>query len=256
MARYDAIGGGYSLTRREDPRLAMRILEALGAAKTVVNVGAGSGSYEPRDRYVLPIEPSDVMAAQRPPESMPALRGYAHCLPLRNSSVDAAMTVMSLHHWDDQQELGVRELRRVARGPVVIVTCDPEVSAEMWLMKDYLPETAELDRRIFPSPAQLVGWLGGRTSVETVPVPEDTCDWTLLSFWAHPERVLDASARSATSGFARMPVEIVNRTVAAVERDLLDGTWDHRHGRLRELKEYDAGLRIIISQPANVMETC
>src|SRR5579859_4111651 len=127
-ARYDRIGLGYARTRREDPRVAQLIAEALGDARTVVNVGAGAGSYEPRDRYVLAVEPSDVMATQRPPELPPALRGSAAGLPLRDESVDAAMAVLTVHHWDAEQEAGVRELRRVARGPVVILTYDPEVS--------------------------------------------------------------------------------------------------------------------------------
>src|SRR4051812_6372531 len=151
-ARYDRIGRGYAGTRREDPQLRARIHAALGGARTVVNVGAGAGSYEPRDRHVIAVEPSDVMAAQRPPELAPAIRAGAEALPLHDASVDAAMAVITLHHWDRGRERGVRELRRVARGPVVIVTFDPEVSGEMWLMADYLPEVAELDRRIFPSP--------------------------------------------------------------------------------------------------------
>ncbi|MFO0578631.1 MAG: methyltransferase domain-containing protein [Polyangia bacterium] len=247
--RYDRIGEGYARTRREDPRLAAHIHSALGSARTVVNVGAGAGSYEPRDRYVLAIEPSDVMAAQRPRELAPALRASADQLPLRDGAVDAAMAVLTVHHWDQAQERGVRELRRVARGPVVILTCDPEVSGAMWLMADYLHEVAELDRRIFPSPERLAQWLGGRTQVEVVPIPRDTCDWTLMSFWAHPKRVLDAAARSGTSGFARMPAAVTERVVAAVRRDLADGTWDARHGHLRRLESYDAGLRLVISTP-------
>lgn len=245
--RYDLIGQGYAQTRKEDPRLCARILSALGSARTVVNVGAGTGSYEPRDRYVVAIEPSDVMAGQRPRELAPAIRATADSLPLRDGSVDAAMTVMSVHHWDEGQEAGVRELRRVASGPVVIVTCDPEVSGAMWLMADYLPEVAALDHRTFPRPAQLAAWLGGRTEVQVVPIPRDTCDWSLVSFWAHPERVLDEDARNATSGFARMEPAVVHRVVAAVRRDLEDGTWDARHGHLRKLDEYDAGLRLVLN---------
>ena len=246
-ARYDSIGYGYATTRREEPRFREIIMAALGHAKSVVNVGAGAGSYEPRDRYVLAIEPSDVMAAQRPRELAPAIRGEAHCLPLRDGSVEAAMSVLSLHHWETHQEQGVRELRRVASGPVVLFTCDPEVSGSMWLMKDYLPEVADLDRRIFPDIKRLATWLGGRTRIDVIPIPRDTCDWMLMSFWAHPERVLDASARNATSGFARMSTDVVERVVASVERDLHDGTWDARHGHLRKLDEYDAGLRLVVS---------
>lgn len=247
--RYETIGGGYAHTRREDPRLSERIRAALGAARTVVNVGAGAGSYEPRDRHVIAIEPSDRMAAQRPRDLAPAIRATADHLPLRDGAVDAAMTVLSLHHWDEGQERGVRELRRVATGPVVIVTCDPEVSGAMWLMADYLPEVDALDRRIFPSMDRLTAWLGGRTRVDVVPIPRDTPDWSLMSFWAHPERVLDAAARNATSGFARMSPDVVERVVREVRRDLASGRWDERHGHLRSLDVFDAGMRLLINEP-------
>jgi SAM-dependent methyltransferase len=186
--RYEAIGGGYATTRREDPGLRARIHAALGDARTVVNVGAGAGSYEPRDRHVVAIEPSDVMAAQRPPGLAPAIRAFARDLPLRDGAVDAAMAILTVHHWDAGLRDGVRELRRVARGPVAILTYDPLVSGEMWLMADYLVEVAALDRRIFP-------------------------------------------------------------VVRDVARDLADGTWDRRHGRLRELSELDVGLRLVVARP-------
>ncbi len=249
VPRYDAIGHAYARTRREDPHLRARIAAALGDARTVVNVGAGAGSYEPDDRYVIAIEPSDVMAAQRPRSLAPAIRATAGDLPLRDGSVDAAMSILSLHHWDDARERGVRELRRVARGPVVILTYDARVSGAMWLMAEYLPEVATLDREIFPAPETLAAWLGGRVTVEPLPIPRDTPDWMLGSFWAHPERVLDAAARAATSGFARMPAPVVDRVVAEVSRDLADGSWDHRHGGLRALAEYDAGLRLVVAVP-------
>lgn len=247
--RYDRIGAGYARTRKPDPRVAERIVTALGSARTVANIGAGAGSYEPRDRYVVAVEPSDVMAAQRPRELAPALRATAEELPLRDGAVDAAMAVLSVHHWDAAQERGVRELRRIATGPVVILTCDPEVSGAMWLMADYLTEVAELDRRIFPSMERLASWLGGQTRVEVLPVPRDTCDWTLMSFWAHPERVLDEGARNATSGFARMEPAVTQRVVSAVRRDLESGTWDARYGDLRRLDAFDAGMRLVISTP-------
>jgi SAM-dependent methyltransferase len=212
----------------------------------VVNVGAGAGSYEPTDRYVVAIEPSDVMAAQRPPELAPAIRATAGELPLRDGAVDAAMAVLTVHHWDDERERGVRELRRVARGPVVVLTYDAQVSTRMWLVADYWPELGELDSRIFPAPEQIVQWLGGGR-VETVPIPRDTPDWMLGSFWAHPERVLDARARANTSGFARMPADVVERVVRELRRDLEDGTWDARHGELRRLDSYDSGLRLIVA---------
>lgn len=245
--RYDRIGARYGAYRREDPQLRRRIHAALGTAASVVNVGAGAGSYEPPDRYVIAIEPSDVMAAQRPPDRPPAVRAYADALPLRDDSVDAAMAILSLHHWDDAREAGVREMRRVARESVVIVTYDAEVSARMWLVAEYLPEVADLDRNIFPPPAQIASWLGG-ARIEPLPIPANTPDWMLGSFWAHPERVLDEGARSATSGFARQPAPVVERVVDSVRRDLEDGTWDARHGHLRRLDELDVGLRLIVAE--------
>lgn len=204
-ARYDAIGAQYTVTRREDPRLAALIHAALGDARTVVNVGAGAGSYESRDRQVVAVEPSEVMIAQRDPSLPPAIRSGAYPLPFDDRSMDAALAILTVHHWDEDQERGVSELRRVAQGPVVILTIDAEVSGRMWLMADYLPEVAELDRRVFPTTETLARWLDGEVVVREVPIPRDTPDWALGSFWAHPERVLDAQARNSTSGFARMP---------------------------------------------------
>jgi SAM-dependent methyltransferase len=244
--RYDGIGNGYARTRREDPRLRALIHSALGDARTVVNVGAGAGSYEPRDRHVIAVEPSDIMAAQRPDDLAPAIRAGAQELPLRDAAVDAAMAILTVHHWDEVQEQGVRELRRVSRGPVVILTYDPAVSGEMWLMGDYLVEVAQLDKRIFPIPEQLLEWLGGGT-IAPVSIAADTPDWMLGSFWAHPERVLDPAARQATSGFARMSSEVVDRVVNAVASDLETGTWERRNGHLRGLTEFDAGLRLVVS---------
>jgi SAM-dependent methyltransferase len=203
FARYGQIGGGYSLTRREDPRISSAIRSALGEARSVVNVGAGTGSYEPDDRYVIAVEPSDVMAAQRPPTIPPAIRASAADLPLLDDSVDAAMAVLTIHHWDDELERGIQELRRVARDTVVILTYDPVVSGEMWLMADYLPEAAELDRRTFPAPELLVGWLGGRTRIEVLPIARDTPDWML----ARSGRIRNACSTSVRG--TRPPVSHV-----------------------------------------------
>ncbi len=247
MTRYDAIGYGYARSRREDPRIMRAILTALGDARSVLNVGAGAGSYEPTDRTVIAVEPSEVMASQRPPHRVPAVRATAGVLPLRDDSVDAAMSVLSIHHWEAEQLSGLVEMRRVARGPVVLLTYDATVSAEMWLMKHYLTEVAELDLEIFPTMGALRGQLGGTVSVEVIPVHRDTPDWNLGSFWAHPERVLDEAARNATSGFARQEPSVVERVVTDVERDLGDGSWHERHGQLRELDELDVGLRLVVA---------
>lgn len=245
--RYQRIGAGYASQRREDPAVYAHILAALGGAQSVVNVGAGAGSYEPRDRRVLAIEPSRVMVGQRAAGSAPAVLATADALPLADRSFDAALSVLSLHHWDDGRERGVRELRRVARGPVVIATIDPAVSGAMWLMAEYLPEVATLDHRIFPPLDVVARWLGGRSEMRVIEIARDTPDHTLMSFWAHPERVLDADARNATSGFARMDAAVTARVVNAVRADLESGAWDRRHGELRTRASFDAGLRLLVN---------
>ena len=160
------------------------------------------------------------------------------------------MAILTIHHWDAEREAGVRELRRVATGPVVVLTYLPEVSNEMWLVRDYLPEVGALDSQIFPAPGRLAAWLSGSVAVETIAVHRDSPDWMFGSFWAHPERVLDRDARNATSGFARTSPEIVDRVVRALEHDLASGEWDRRHGRLREFDEFDVGLRLVVGTPA------
>ena len=245
-ARYDTIGRTYAQTRTEDPRIAAQLMAALGDARTIVNVGAGAGSYEPHDRHVIAVEPSAVMIAQRGRDRVPAIQASAGRLPLLDDAVDGAMAVITIHHWDAERETGVRELRRVARGPVAILTFDPRVSGTMWLPRDYLPEVRELDARIMTEPEVVAGWLGGDVTVEPVPIHRDTPDRMMGAFWAHPEWVLDETIRNGTSGFARMPEAVVDRVVADVRRDLEDGTWDARNGALRELDSYDAGLRLIV----------
>ena len=186
------------------------------------------------------------MAAQRPRELAPAIRAFATDLPLRDGSVDAAMSILSLHHWDDCRQ-GLRELRRVARDTVVLMTYDTKVSGQMWLTADYAHEIAERDRRIFPDPQLLGEWLGGDVRIEVVPIPRDCRDWMFGSFWAHPERVLEPVARAATSGFAQMTPAAVERVVAEVSRDLESGVWDQRHGHLRQLEAFDSGLRLVVA---------
>ena len=244
VARYDTIGQGYGRQRREDPRIAASVWDALGAVRSVVNVGAGVGSYEPAGCEVIPVEPSEVMVAQRESTLAPAIVGRAEALPLTDKSVDAAVAILSLHHWEDQ-EAGMAELVRVARQRIVILTVDPEVSGRMWLMAEYLTEVAALDREIFPPPDAIARRLGGW--VQVVPVPADCEDGFLLAFWAHPEWVLEPAARAATSGFARMSEEVNRRVADAVARDLASGAWDSRHGQLRALSSYDAGLRLVVA---------
>ncbi|MGH1503757.1 MAG: class I SAM-dependent methyltransferase [Acidimicrobiales bacterium] len=276
MARYDRIGSTYASTRREDPDLRRRLHEALGPGEgVVVNVGAGTGSYEPSGRPVVAVEPSRTMLEQRSPTSAPAVQATAGAVPLLDGAAEAAMAVLTIHHWDDQLAAGVAELRRVTTGPIAVVTYDAEVSAQMWLVADYLPEAAALDRATFPPIARLVDLLAAPAASRTVsasavsssavsssavpaaavsvtplPISRHTPDWTMGSFWAHPERVLDPVARAGTSTFSRMDPAVVDRCVEDVERDLASGAWDDRHGRLRALDELDVGLRLVVSEPA------
>jgi SAM-dependent methyltransferase len=244
---YDRIGYSYGTRRVADPRIASAITRALGDARTVINVGAGAGSYEPDDRPVLAIEPSVVMAAQRPEAAPPAVLGYAEDLPIADDSVDAAMAVLTVHHWSDPLR-GLREMLRVARRRVVLLTVDVDVQARMWLFSDYMRESLERDRRRFPSISDLRELLGDGTTVRTVPVPRDCSDGFLLSFWGRPEAVLDREARAGSSGFALMDDGAEDTIVDALRRDLADGTWDQRYGALRKLETYDSGLRLVITE--------
>ena len=241
--RYDRIGRNYSEFRGEDPDLKTAIDDALGDCRAIVNIGAGAGSYEPSDREVVPVEPSAVMRSQHP-RGWAAVDALARDLPFGEGSFDAAMSVLSVHHWEPDQRAGVTEMRRVARERVVIVTVDARVSNAMWLA-DYLPEVADLDARRFPAPDLIAEWLGGDAEVQTLPVCRDTPDWMMLSYWAHPERLLDPIARRATSGLSRLDESTVERAVGAVRRDLRSGEWDRRYGELRTLSHFDAGLRLI-----------
>ncbi len=247
--RYDRIGHGYAQRRNEDPGLRQRIATVVGNSKSVLNVGAGAGSYEPDGPNVIALEPSAVMIGQRKDRG-PAVRGVAGALPLLSQSVDAAMSVLSLHHWHPHQERGIREICRVTRGPIAIATVDAEVSARMWLMADYFPEVRDLDLEIFPQLETLASYLDRPFEIDVVPISRDTPDHSLMSFWAHPERVLDPQARAVTSGFARQPQAVVDRVVREVERDLASGAWDDRHGELRSLSAFDAGLRLLRAWPA------
>jgi SAM-dependent methyltransferase len=245
--RYDRIGGGYSAYRRADPRIAAAVHAALGDARTVVNVGAGTGSYEPADRPVIPIEPSTAMALQRDPALPPAVLGVAESLPLPDGTADAAMAMMTMHHWADVGR-GLAELARVARRRIVVLTIDAEVGADMWLLRDYFPEMADRDRREFPAIARLIRDLRAPTRVITVPVPADCTDGFGLALWSRPEAVLDPGARAAISGFARMDRTREAEGVARLARDLETGAWDGRYGYLRALPDLDVGLRLLVTE--------
>jgi SAM-dependent methyltransferase len=239
-ALYDTIGIDYAQLRKPDLRIAAQIEHALGAARTVLNVGAGAGSYEPADRDVVALEPSAEMISQRPAGSAPAVQGSAGAIPFPDQSFDAVMGVLTIHHWPDQQQ-GIREMCRVARQRVVLLTFDP--AARPWLT-DYLPELAELDEAAMPSLDQLAEWLGPIT-VEPVLVPHDCTDGFLYAYWRRPTAYLDPRIRKGSSSFWK--IEQAEAGFARLAADLASGAWEQRYGALLAKDSYDAGYRLIVS---------
>jgi SAM-dependent methyltransferase len=240
---YDRMGRGYSDVRRADPRFEAAIWAALGDARSVLNVGAGAGSYEPPDREVIAVEPSPVMIAQRPPGAAAAIQGVAEALPLEDESVDATMGVFTMQHWNDV-EGGLAEVRRVTRDRAVFLTLDLEATAEMWLCRDYLPEIVEHDRKAFPSIARLEAVFPG-LEVEEVPVPSDCSDGFCVALWNRPEAHLDPAVRRASSIWHLLPAAAVDAGLDRLRRDLETGAWDRRYGELRDETSFDVGLRLV-----------
>lgn len=239
---YDRIGVDYADGRRTDPRWMGAIQHALGNATSVVNVGAGTGSYEPRDRPVVAVEPSTVMIDQRPRSRTPVIQAAAEALPLRTGAFDAALAVLTVHHWDDPAA-GLRELRRIARRQV-IVTFDPEGHAGFWLIEEYLPHLADQLRRRTP-PLELLAEMLGPLEVAPLPLPADFTDGVLAAHWARPAAYLDPSVRANASGLATCDPETLDEAVAGLRRDLTDGTWHTRHRHLLAQDTYDAGYQLV-----------
>lgn len=242
-AGYNLMGHGYSGVRRPDPRLAAAVWSALGDAASVVNVGAGTGSYEPPDRDVVAIEPSEVMIAQRPSNAAPAIKASAEALPLEDKSVDAALAVFTLQHWDNV-ERGLDEMVRVARQRVVLVTMDVDVLAKLWLVRDYVPETLPAHAADFPSIKWLLGALRDSTA-SPMPIPRDCTDGFMVAFWGRPEAYLDPEIRSGTSPWHQLPPAVVARALGKLQNDLESGEWDRRYGHLRQQSTLDVGARLI-----------
>ncbi|HUB99475.1 MAG TPA: methyltransferase domain-containing protein [Solirubrobacterales bacterium] len=243
---YEQIGGVYNRHRRGDPRIAARIMAALGEAETVVNVGAGTGAYEPADRWVLAVEPSAAMRAQRPPGAAPAIDARPEALPLDDDAVDAAMACVTIHHWDPQ-DAGLAELRRVARGPVVVFTFELE-ALPAWQL-DLLHEGVEIERPRFRTTEQVAAGLGGRTRVERIPTPADCSDGFFEAFWNRPEMLLDAEVRAGQSLWRHFAPGREEAIVERLREQLVSGAWDEAHGHLRERDSYDGALRLVISEP-------
>jgi SAM-dependent methyltransferase len=242
---YEVHGRGYAQRRRADPRIAARIQAALGDARTVVNVGAGAGSYEPPDRWLLAVEPSAAMRAQRPPGAAPAIDARAEALPLDDDSVDAAMACVTIHHWQPR-DAGLAELRRVARGPVVVFTFDLD-HLPAW-QRDFLREGIELERPRFGSIAEVAAALGGRTRVESIPTPADCADGFFEAFWNRPEALLDPEVRASQSVWALLGPGAEDRIVSRLATALESGAWDAEHGHLRDQKSFEGSLRLVVSE--------
>lgn len=238
-ALYDTIGVDYANLRKPDPRIAAQIEAALGAARTVLNVGAGAGSYEPVDREVTAVEPSLEMIRQRPRGAAPVVQASAESLPLADNSLDAAMAILTVHHWANKAR-GLAEMRRVSRGPVVLLTFDPAHRGN-WLT-DYLPELIDLDEQIMPQMSDYGRWLGA-LELTPLPIPHDCSDGFLYAYWRRPRAYLDPRIRAAMSSF--WVIAGVEDGLRRLENDLDSGLWHGRHGHLLGLDTIDAGYRLV-----------
>ena len=242
---YEAGGEGYATVRRTDPRIAAHVHAALGDARTVLNVGAGAGSYEPEDRYVVAVEPSAKMRAQR--GGRPAVDATAEKLPFDTDSFDAAMATITIHQWGDC-DTGLRELRRVSRGPVVILTFDGPAIAAFWL-DEYVPEVVEAEARRYPALDHVAAVLGGDVTVTEVPVALDCVDGFAEAFYGRPEALLDATVRRSQSAWGFVPDDAIDRGLAKLRAQLASGEWDARHGHLRTQPEFTGALRLLVARP-------
>jgi SAM-dependent methyltransferase len=240
---YDNTGHSYARYRQPDPRIAALINARVGPARTVINVGAGAGSYEPADRYVVAVEPSPTMRAQRPHHLPPALAATAQSLPFDDRSFDAAMAMSTIHQWTDMAA-GLRELRRVARGPVVVLTFDFDALSRYWLI-DYLPELLRTERHRLRPLSEIARQLGGTATIEAVPIPLDCLDGFGEAYYGRPEMYLDADARAAQSLWGFVGVAAAERAVRALEADLTSGAWDERYGHLRAQPSYNGSVTLI-----------
>ena len=242
---YDRIGGGYTRGRREEPRIAAALHWVLGDADSVLNVGAGTGSYEPRDRPVVAVEPSAVMVAQRPAGAAPAVRATAEALPFADGSFGAAMAVLSVHHWADKPR-GLAEMRRVARGPVVLFGGSDRSLNTTWWLHDYFPAARHLVAgRTYP-PERIAEVLGGVTVIP-VPIPADCTDGFEGAYWRRPHAILDPAIWRATSALSLIGDAERASGMAHLSADLDSGEWERRYGHLLALDELDLGYRVIVS---------
>jgi SAM-dependent methyltransferase len=238
---YDDIGRAYAGRRQSDPRIGTAIERALAGCETILNVGAGTGSYEPRSRMVIAVEPSLTMIAQRPVGAAPVVQAFAEALPFQNGSFDAVLGILTVHHWKDQAK-GYAECGRVARSRIVFLTNDFDVCEKFWLF-DYLPALLRADRHIFPSITRFENAFG---SVETiaVPVPANCLDGFLGAYWKRPRAYLDPIVRGGISTFSK--IGNFDAELADLRRDIDSGAWAKRYSHLQDLTELDLGYRLVI----------
>jgi hypothetical protein len=246
-ADYGVIARSYTDHRIPEPRIARTVHGALGGARTVLNVGAGAGSYEPADREVTAVEPSASMRAARAGHLSAAVDAVAEDLPFADGAFDAAMTTFSVHQWGDLAA-GLAEVRRVTAGPVAVLTCDPDLVRDFWLY-GYAPEVLDTEARRYPSLNALAEGLGGKVRTIPVPIPLDCSDGFNEAYYGRPERLLEEGARLSCSAWSFVGGEVERRFVEHLSRDLADGAWDLRHGRLRELPELVGSLVLVVSVP-------
>lgn len=240
---YDRIGIGYKDVRRPDARLAALIAESLGEAVTVLNVGAGAGSYEPVARSVVAAEPSTTMLAQH--HGAFRVQAVAEALPFRSGSFDATMAIMTIHHWTDVRG-GLKEMRRVSRRQIVF-TWDKDFNEELWIVAEYLPEIRELERVRFPSLSKVIEAIDAEVVVD-FPIPHDFADGYQPAFWRRPEAYLNPRIRAASSTFAALPHHIVEPAMRRLEADLASGAWSRRHADLIERESIDLGYRLVVGR--------
>jgi SAM-dependent methyltransferase len=242
---YDQIGRTYAATRQADPRIAAQILAALGDSGLVLNVGAGTGSYEPVDRTVVAVEPSMTMLRQRPTSAAPAIQGVGEALPFADGTFDAVMGTLTLHHWQDLA-VGLAEVRRVGRRQVFLLF-DNDVRPGYWLIDDYFPEVWEVPSEVTaPTTAVLAEHLDVLRS-EPVLIPADCIDGFGCAFWARPEAHLEPAVLDGMSWTSQIDPEVLASGVARLRADLESGAWDRRHGHLRDLGEMDFGYRLVVA---------
>ena len=234
----------YAASRRADPRIGALIRASLGSSRSVVNVGAGAGSYEPDDLDVVAVEPSAGMIAQRPPDAAPVVQARAEELPLADDAADAAMAVLTIHHWSELGR-GLAELRRVARRRVVVLHWEPALARRFWLVEEYLPEIAEYERDVV-TPDEVGKLIGLPYEVVPVPLPQDCTDGFLGAYWRRPEAYLDATVRASISVFPALG-DAVAPGLERLRRDVESGAWAAAHADLLGRDELDVGYRLVVA---------